>query len=79
MYSRESRSEHSHRVDYAKSHPSRIRNLGHQSRRHPNHYYNLDEDDEMPFLDYIMNVKLKLPRGFKPPTNMEPYDGSSDP
>ena len=31
----------------------------------------------MPFSDYIMSVKL--PRGFKPPTDMEPYDGSSDP
>ena len=31
----------------------------------------------MPFLDYIMSVKL--PRGFKPPTDMKPYDESSNP
>ena len=24
-------------------------------------------------------MSVKLPRGFKPPTDMEPYDGSSDP
>ena len=35
------------------------------------------EDDEMPFSEYIMSVKL--PRRFKPSTDMEPYDGSSDP
>ena len=34
-------------------------------------------DDEMPFVDYVMSVKL--PKGFKPPTDMEPYDGSTDP
>ena len=31
----------------------------------------------MSFSDYIMSVKL--PRGFKPPTDMESYDGSIDP
>ena len=31
----------------------------------------------MPFLDYIMSVNL--PREFKPPTDMESYDRSTDP
>lgn len=31
----------------------------------------------MPFSNYMMSVKL--PRVFKPQTNMEPYDGSFDP
>ena len=44
----------------------------------PRHYRRHDmEDDEMPFLEYIMSVKL--PRGFKPSNDMEPYDRSSDP
>ena len=36
----------------------------------------MDDDDEMPFSDYIMSVKL--PRGFKPLTDMKPYDWSSN-
>ena len=31
----------------------------------------------MSFFDYIMSVQP--PKGFKPPTDMDPYDGSIDP
>lgn len=31
----------------------------------------------MPFSDYIMGVSI--PKGFKPTSNMEPYDRSTDP
>ena len=31
----------------------------------------------MPFSDYIMGVQL--PKGFKPPSDLEPYDGSTNP
>lgn len=31
----------------------------------------------MPYSDYIMSFSLS--KGFKPPTDMEPYDGSADP
>ena len=70
VYTREPRSEYSHHVQHADSHPSRD-----QPRHYPSHEE--VEDDEMPFSEYIMSVKF--PRGFKPPTDMEPYDGSSDP
>ena len=44
----------------------------------PKHYLSHDvEDDEMPFSEYIISVKL--PRGFKPPIDMKPNDGNSDP
>ena len=73
---REPRSERSYRVDHAESNPSRVRSFCHQHRYYPDHCNDLDKDDEMPFSDYIISVKL--PRGFKPPIDMEPYDGSSD-
>ena len=76
MYSREPRSEHYHRAEHAESHPSRVKGFDHQPSYHPS-YHDVDDDDEMPFLDSIISVKL--PRGFKPPTDMEPYDGSSNP
>ena len=54
-----------------------MRSLDWQSRHHPDQYDGSDDGNEMPFSDYIMNVKL--PKGFKPPTDIEPYDGSTDP
>ena len=76
MHFREPQSEYSHRVDYAESRPSRVRSLNHQSKHHLDRYDNLDEDDEMPFSNHIISVKLL--KGIKPPTDMEPYDGSTD-
>ena len=54
-----------------------MKSLDHQSRHYFDQYNNSDEDDEMPFSDYIMSVKL--PKGFQPLTDMGPYDGSMDP
>lgn len=65
MYLRELRSEHSQQADHVESHPTWIRSLG-QHRHHPDHYDNLDKEDEMPFSDYIMmsnspeNLSLQL-------------------
>ena len=73
MYTREPWSEYSHHVQHADFHHSQVRNFD-QPRHNPSHDV---EDDEMPFLEYIMSMKLS--RGFKPPTDMEPYDGSFDP
>ena len=70
---REPRSEYSHRIENTEFRPSQVRSFDHQPRYHDD----VDNDDEMPFSDYIMSVKL--PRGLKPPTDMEPYNGSSDP
>ena len=76
MYVREPCSEYSHHVENTKFRPSRARSFEYQPKYHPKHN-DVDGDDEMPFSDYIMSVKL--PRGFKPPIDMEPYDGSYDP
>ena len=74
MHTREPSSEYSHHVQHADSHPSRVRNY-----EQPRHYLSHEDvdDDEMPFSDYIISANLR--RGFKPLTDMEPYDGSSDP
>ena len=40
-------------------------------------FEDLEDGDEMPFSDYIMSISLS--KGFKPPTDMEPYDGSMEP
>ena len=77
MHYREPRSEQSHQYDHAESRPPRIRTLNHQSRHHSDYHDSSYGDDEMPFSDYIMSVKLL--RGFKPSTDMEPYDGSTGP
>ena len=53
-----------------------MRSLDCQSRYYPYQYDNSDEDDEMSFSNY--NMSVKLPRGFKPPTDIEPYDESID-
>ena len=73
MYTGEPQREYSHHVQHAKSHPSRVRNFD-QPRHYPSHDA---DDDEMHFSEYTMSVNL--PKGFKPPTDMEPYDGSFDP
>ena len=72
MYDRELRSDYSYRRENIESPPSRVRSYDHQPKHHLN--YDVSDDDEMSFSDYIMSVKLL--RGFKPPADMEPYDGS---
>ena len=77
MQYRESLNEYSCYVDHFELRPPRMRSPDYQSEHYPIQYDNLDEDDEMLFSDYIMSVKL--PRGFKPLTDMEPYDRCTDP
>ena len=47
------------------------------SRRGLEHYKDPDDGDDTPFSDYIMETQP--PKGFKPLSDMEPYDESSDP
>ena len=75
MYVKELCSDYSHPRENIESPPSRVRSYDHQPKHHLN--YDVSNDDKMPFSDYIMSVKL--PRGFKPSIDMEPYDGSFDP
>ena len=64
-------------INHANSRPSRVRSLDRQSRHHVDRYEDSDDGDEMLFFECIMSIKL--PKGFKPPTDMEPYDASMDP
>ena len=54
-----------------------MKSVDRQSWHHPEQYDNSNNGDEIPFSNYIMSVKLL--KGFKPPTDMEPYDESTDP
>ena len=47
------------------------------SRHGSEHYEDLDNSDDTPFSDYIMGTQPS--KGFKSSSDMEPYDGSSDP
>ena len=53
-----------------------MKSLDRQSRHHPEQYDDSNDSDEISFFDYIMSVKL--PKGFKPSINMEPYDGNTN-
>ena len=74
MCYREPRNEHSRLYDHTESWPPRMRSPNHQLRHHSDYHDSPDGDDKMLFSNYVMSVKL--PRVFKPPTDMEPYNGS---
>ena len=46
-------------------------------QHHSNKYEDLENSDKILFVDYIMSIRV--PKGFKPPTDVEPYKGSTDP
>ena len=47
------------------------------ARRKSERYEDPEDGDDTPFSDFIMQTQP--PKGFKPPSDMETYDGSTDP
>ena len=71
------------RVERARQHHGHSESRHHlgytdrHSQRGSEHYGDPDNNDDTPFSDYIMGTQPS--KGFKSPSDMEPYDGSSDP